>query len=60
MKIIAIIFITGCFWLAIEQWAKTPVVYISTRTGKCVKVITDGVECSCENIPSKYEKIYVK
>lgn len=43
-----------------------PIVYWSTSKDECVKIVVfdtdkkEWVETNCNNIPKKYEKIYVK
>jgi len=43
-------------WAAIT----TPDVYVSNTTNECVKVINYGSDYSCENMPTKYNKVWVK
>lgn len=42
------------------SYFSTPVVYWSHSQNKCVRVIQDGVEYDCSNLPDKYERVWVK
>lgn len=55
----AMVFI-GLLIFGIESYFSTPVVYWSTSQNKCVKVIHDGVEMGCDEIPEKYSRMWVK
>jgi hypothetical protein len=59
-KVIAFIIIMGTIIWTMMAWSKTPVVYVSYSTGECVKVILDGEQCDCSNIPDSYERVWVK
>ena len=55
---ISVIIMTLLFlWMIYEP---LPIVYWSTSQDKCVKIIVGEEECSCENLPEKYEKVWVK
>lgn len=44
----------------IKYWLNMPVVYWSTSKNECVSIWIDGKEYGCENMPEKYERVYVK
>lgn len=50
----------GMIIFGIESYFSTPVVYWSTSQDKCVKIIYDGVESDCSELPEKYERVWVK
>ena len=50
----------GLIVFGIESYFSTPVVYWSTSSNECVKVIYDGIETGCNELPEKYERIWVK
>lgn len=37
-----------------------PDVYWSTSSDRCVKVMHDGIEMDCSNLPEKYNRVWVK
>jgi hypothetical protein len=47
---------------AVETSLDRPDVHISHSTGECVKVLNyvEGDSYSCNNLPSKYNKVWVK
>ena len=52
--------IAGLFVFIIETHMSTPIVYWSHSDDKCVAVYIDGDYYGCDNIPEKYERIWVK
>lgn len=56
----AVIF--SLFLNAIEESLDRPDVHISHSTGECVKVLNYAEDdtYTCENLPSKYNKVWVK
>jgi hypothetical protein len=56
----AVIF--SLFLNAIETALDRPDVHISNSTGECVRVLNyvEGDSYSCDNLPSKYNKVWVK
>lgn len=48
-----------CFWSE-YIWGNTPIVYWSTSQNKCVKVMYDGIEKDCSEMPEKYSRVWVK
>ena len=58
--LIWILFIIGMVVFAVESYFSLPVVYWSYSTDECVKVIYDGYETDCSELPEKYERIWVK
>jgi len=60
---------SGLFWIVaiiiliiygINAWIDIPQVHWSTSKNECVKVIYDGIEWDCSELPEKYERIWVK
>lgn len=44
----------------IESYFSAPVVYWSTSSNECVKIIHDGVETGCSELPDGYIRRWVK
>jgi len=59
---LSIFIISVVFVFAVAVYANTPDVYVSHSTGECVEVINYTKEAlySCENMPTKYNKVWVK
>jgi len=58
---LSLFIISAVFTFAILVHADTPDVYVSHSTNECVKVINYTEELfSCENMPTKYNKVWVK
>lgn len=55
-----ILLIIGFIIWGTESYFSTPVVYWSTSQNKCVKIIYDGIETDCSELPDKYERVWVK
>lgn len=55
-------FILCLFMNAVENAVNMPDVYVSYSTGECVKVLNyvEEDQYSCENLPSKYNQVWVK
>ena len=55
-------FATGGFTYLMLDAASMPDVWVSYSTGECVQVLNyaDGDNYSCENMPSKYNHVWVK
>lgn len=55
-------FILALFVNAVENAVNMPDVYVSYSTGECVKVLNyvEEDQYSCENLPSKYNQVWVK
>ena len=53
--------IIGLAW-AMTSVAQMPDVYVSNSTGECVKVINydERFDYTCENLPEKYNRVWVK
>jgi len=53
--------IIGLAW-AMTSAAQMPDVYVSHSTGECVKVINydERFDYTCENLPEKYNHVWVK
>lgn len=48
-------------WIILNFFFKPlPVVHWSYFKNECVKVVVEGVDCDCSELPDKYEKIWVK
>ena len=60
--VISILIISVVFVFGVSVYANTPDVHISHSTNECVKVInyTEEQLFSCENMPTKYNKVWVK
>ena len=58
----SIIIISSIFVLGVSFYSAIPDVLVSHSTGECVTVLnyTDEHTYSCENMPSKYNMIWVK
>jgi len=58
----SIIIISSIFVLGVSFYSAIPDVYVSHSTNECVTVInyTDEDTYSCENMPTKYNKVWVK
>ena len=58
----AFVIVTCTFAFAFSFYAAIPDVHISHSTDECVTVInyTDEDIYSCENMPTKYNKVWVK
>ena len=52
--------IMGLLIFGIESYFSTPVVYWSTSSNECVKVMYDGIETGCDKLPEKYSRVWVK
>lgn len=54
--------ILSLFLNAIEEALDRPDVHISHSTGECVKVLNyaEDDQYTCEDLPSKYNKVWVK
>lgn len=50
----------GMLIFGIESYFSFPVVYWSTSENRCVKVVHDGIETDCSELPEKYERVWVK
>ena len=59
---ISIFIISLVFVFGVSVYASTPDVWVSHSTNECVKVInyTDEATYSCENMPTNYNKVWVK
>ena len=55
-----VLFFIGFLIWSVESYFSTPVVYWSTSSNECVKVMVDGVETNCDEMPEKYERVWVK
>ena len=53
----SLVFLTGFFVLA--YWASIPQVHFSVKTHACVRVVGDHTG-GCDNLPTKYEAIWVE
>ena len=58
----SIIIISSIFVLGVSFYSAIPDVLVSHSTGECVTVLnyTEEQPYSCENMPSKYNMIWVK
>jgi hypothetical protein len=58
----SIIIISSIFVLGVSFYSAIPDVHVSHSTNECVTVInyTDEDTYSCENMPTKYNKVWVK
>ena len=54
------ILIIGFVIWGIESYFSIPVVHWSTSQDRCVKVVYDGIETDCNELPEKYERVWVK
>ena len=57
--IVIILFICILAWGA-EIYFSIPDVYWSYSQDKCIKIVFDGVESDCSQLPEKYRRIYIK
>ena len=58
---LSIFVISLVFVFAVSVYANIPDVHVSHSTNECVKVINYTEELfSCENMPTKYNKVWVK
>ena len=48
------------FFVVIMIWAYTPVVYQSYSTKACVEVVSPDPKHNCENMPTRYEHVWVE
>ena len=60
MKITIVILILIAFAFMFYWASQLPVVYWSTSRDACVKVIVGDKIRSCDTLPTKYERIWVK
>ena len=52
--------IATLFYVAVEM-SKIPDVHVSYSTDQCVEVINyDGTNFTCDNLPSRYNHVWVK
>ncbi len=58
VNICALLFILGLTLIILQSWFSTPIVYWSVSEDRCVKV--EGCDCTCDNFPEKYEKVWVE
>jgi hypothetical protein len=57
-----LLFVTFLFFVTLINSITIPDVYVSNSTEECVKVINydSNDNYSCDNLPSKYHKVWVK
>ena len=62
MAVGSIVIISSIFVLGVSFYSAIPDVLVSHSTGECVTVLnyTDEHTYSCENMPTKYNKVWVK
>jgi hypothetical protein len=49
-----------CFSALVVSCMMTPVVEMSHLTGKCVNVISNDASHSCDNLPKRYDRVWVR
>lgn len=62
MKGVILFLLVGTFsiWGMVKCVTNLPIVYISHSQGKCVDVWDKESKFSCDNMPKKYEHVWVK
>jgi len=55
-----LLFLTMLFFICFYSYFSLPDVYWSYSKNKCVRVICNGVELGCSDLPEKYNRIMVK
>lgn len=57
---ISVLLVSGLLIFGTKSYFSVPVVHWSTATGDCVRVIHDGIELDCSNMPDEYERVWVE
>ncbi len=54
------VFLAGIIMFIIEYSFALPDVYWSESENRCVKVMYDGVESDCSELPEQYNRVWVR
>jgi hypothetical protein len=60
LAVAAVIVLIAWLLNTLEDALNLPVVYVSTSTGKCVRVESPRLQDSCRKLPRRYERVWVE